>query len=29
VGDATVQHEQVRHARDNATPDTSTRCRPA
>jgi len=23
VGDATVQHEQVRHARDNATPDAS------
>ena len=26
VGDATVQHEQVRHTRDNAPPDASTRC---
>jgi hypothetical protein len=25
VGDATVQHEQARHAGDNATPGASTR----
>ena len=26
MGDATVQHEQVWHASDNAPPDTSARC---